>query len=100
MDSTQNYLCKFQNCKCHKVSSMSISIGVNERPENLPQGNSPDALFDNLIDRPTLASRMGISLSYVSKLVSEEELPYLKIGRTVRYEWTQVRSWLEQRKRP
>ena len=75
-----------------------LGLRVERRPlDALPSGGK---IFENLIDRKDLAELMGLSPSYVSKLMADEGLPYLKIGRSVRYEWSEVKSWLSKRKRP
>lgn len=56
--------------------------------------------FDNLLDRKTLASRLSLSPSYISKLMAQEGLPYRKIGRAVRFSMVEVMAFLEQRRRP
>jgi len=67
-------------------------------------GPSPVArqglFFENLFTRNQLAEKFGLSPSFISKLMSEEGLPYLKIGRAVRFRVSEVAVWLQKRSRP
>ena len=57
-------------------------------------------LFENLIDRKQLAVKLGVSPALISKLMVVEGLPYIKIGRAVRYDLREVMVFLNKRKRP
>ena len=44
-----------------------------------------------LLDKEALAQRMGVSHSYVSKLVATKRIPVIKLGwRTQRFSWPAV----------
>jgi excisionase family DNA binding protein len=58
------------------------------------------SVFDNLVTRTELSEKLGLSESYISKLMSDENLPYFKIGRSVRVRLTEVVVWLQTRRRP
>jgi len=58
------------------------------------------SVFDNLVTRTELSEKLGLSESYISKLMSEGNLPYFKIGRSVRFRLTEVVVWLQTRRRP
>jgi len=58
------------------------------------------AFIDNLLTRKQLAEKFGLSPSFISKLMAEEDLPYLKIGRAVRFRISEVAVWLQKRSRP
>ena len=62
-------------------------------------GQAP-SFFENLLTRNQLAEKFGLSPSFISKLMSEEGLPYLKIGRAVRFRVLEVAVWLQKRSRP
>lgn len=55
-------------------------------------------LFENqkLVTREELSDILQLSKSTVSKLMNEG-LPYLKIGRSVRYQVDKVLAWLQRR---
>jgi excisionase family DNA binding protein len=50
----------------------------------------------NLIDIPTLAGWLGISVRHVRRLVTEKRIPYIKVGYFVRFDAEQIRHWLEE----
>jgi predicted DNA-binding transcriptional regulator AlpA len=56
-------------------------------------------LFDianNWITKKQLATKLGVSVSLISKLMTEG-LPYLKVSRAVRYRLSDVEAWLLRR---
>lgn len=57
-------------------------------------------VFENLIAKQELARRFDVSMSFISKLMADEGLPFIKIGRAVRFEWNLVKSWLQKRRKP
>ena len=61
---------------------------------------SQPRLFENLVDRTELAMRLSLSPSYISKLMKNDGLPSLKIGRSVRFKLSEVVEFLQRRKRP
>jgi excisionase family DNA binding protein len=61
---------------------------------------TPQQLFLNLIDRKQLAQKLGVSPSFISKLMVEQGLPHIKLGRAVRYDLREVMAFLNERKFP
>jgi excisionase family DNA binding protein len=57
-------------------------------------------IFENLVDKKQLAKLMSLSVSYIDKMMAQEGLPHFKIGRAVRYRFSEVTAFLERRKRP
>ena len=47
-----------------------------------------------LIDVPTLAQRLGVRDKFVRRLVDERRVPFVKVGRLVRFDPAQVDAWL------
>jgi excisionase family DNA binding protein len=47
-----------------------------------------------LIDVPTLAQRLGIQVSFVRKLVDQRRIPFVRIGRLIRFDPDEVGAWL------
>jgi excisionase family DNA binding protein len=47
-----------------------------------------------LIDVPTLAQRLGIQVSFVRKLVDQRRIPFIRIGRLIRFDPDEVDGWL------
>ncbi len=48
----------------------------------------------SLIDIPELADELGVKVSYVRRLGHERRVPYVKVGRLVRFDPAEVRAWL------
>lgn len=57
-------------------------------------------LFENLADRRQLAAKLGVSPSFISKLMAKQELPYIRLGRAVRFDLREVMAFLNERKFP
>jgi excisionase family DNA binding protein len=47
-----------------------------------------------LLDKDELAARLGVSERFVRRLVEERRIPYLKIGRFVRFDPVDIDRWL------
>ena len=60
--------------------------------------DSSRLLYENLIDRTQLAEKLGLSPSYISKLMQFGGLPFLKIGRATRFSVQEVAAFLERRR--
>jgi excisionase family DNA binding protein len=45
-----------------------------------------------------LAERLGITVRHVRRLVPEKRLPYLKVGKLVRFDPDQIMQWLASRR--
>lgn len=53
---------------------------------------------ENLLTKIQVAEMLGLSLSTVNRFVREKQLPYIRIGRQVRFSPTEIRIYLEQNK--
>ncbi len=51
-----------------------------------------------LIDIPTVAERLGVDTRFVRRLVHENRLPYIKVGKFVRFEQADVEAWIADRR--
>lgn len=49
---------------------------------------------DSLLDIDGLADRLGVGERFVRRLVEERRIPFLKIGRLVRFEVCDVEAWI------
>ena len=47
-----------------------------------------------LLDIDGLATRLGVTSRFVPRLVEERRVPYLKIGRSVWFDPSDVESWI------
>jgi excisionase family DNA binding protein len=53
-----------------------------------------------LLDVPKAAGRLGITERHLRELIYRREVPYVKVGRLVRFDPTDLAAWLEARKVP
>ena len=51
-----------------------------------------------LIDVGQAAVRLGVSVRYVRRLVSEQRLPYVKVGKFVRFDLAELEQWIDDRR--
>ncbi len=51
-----------------------------------------------LMDIETLAVRLGVSVRFVRRLVAERRMPFLKIGKFIRFDPADVDAWIELRR--
>ena len=49
---------------------------------------------DQLLDIAGLAERLGVGERFVRRLVNERRIPFLKIGRHVRFDVAEVEAWI------
>jgi len=49
---------------------------------------------DNLVDIAGLAERLGVGERFIRRLVHERRIPFLKIGRHVRFDTNDVDAWI------
>jgi excisionase family DNA binding protein len=74
---------------------------AGQKPNLISQKFSePDPEFAIVVDRDELARRLMVSPSFISKLMAEEGLPHMKIGRSTRFDVSDVRAWLKRRRKP
>ncbi len=66
-----------------RVEQSSTGSGV----EQLPQ----------LLDGPTLARLLGTTERHVRRLVAERRIPFVRVGRFIRFEPNAIARWLEDR---
>jgi excisionase family DNA binding protein len=74
---------------------------LTNRPRHMDSGLSQTSIFDNGIVKlvwnvEDVARELECSVRHVRKLVSENKIPYLKIGRLVRFSPLRVREWLHK----
>jgi excisionase family DNA binding protein len=59
-----------------------------------PGSGGDSAVGVVLLDRDEVAARLGVSERMVGRLVEERRIPYVKIGRFVRFEPGEIDRWL------
>lgn len=53
-----------------------------------------DLTSSSLIDLPTVAQRLGVNHRHVRRLVAERRIPFLKWGHLLRFDPTEIDTWL------
>lgn len=56
-----------------------------------------ELLLPTLLDQRGLAGRLGITERHVRRLVAERRIPYVKVGRFVRFDPRAVAAWIGTR---
>ncbi len=59
-----------------------------------------ETYFESLFDKEKLAVKLNLSVSFINKLMRNEGLPYVKLGKAVRFRVSETLSWLQQRRMP
>jgi excisionase family DNA binding protein len=47
-----------------------------------------------------LAQRLGITIRHVRRLVADRRIPYIKVGKLVRFDSEEIAQWLNGQRRP
>ncbi len=61
-------------------------------------GGNSNKHFEALLSKKELVVALGVSSSFVNKLMANESLPYFKIGRAVRFRISEISAWLNTRR--
>jgi excisionase family DNA binding protein len=56
--------------------------------------------FDVLINVDELAGWLGIEVVFVRRLIAERRIPFVKIGRLVRFDPEEITAWIDGRRVP
>jgi excisionase family DNA binding protein len=54
--------------------------------------------FMRLIDSEALAPWLGVEIVFVRRLVAERRIPFLKIGKFVRFDPDEVAMWIDEQR--
>lgn len=54
----------------------------------------------SLLDIESVARRLGVSVRHIRRLVHERRIPYLKWGHLLRFDPTEIETWLNRVRRP
>ena len=72
---------------------MSPKIRDAEKPAtSKPTVESP------LLDIDTVAAVLGVTRRHVQRLVSERRIPFLRVGRFIRFDEASLNVWLDQQR--
>ena len=79
-----------EDCPHRRVGRPLVGVdGRADRPRRSDRGQEP------LLDIDDLATRLGVTARFVRRLVEERRVPYLKIGRLVRFDPVEVERWID-----
>lgn len=53
-----------------------------------------------LIDVPALAIELGVTQRFIRRLVAEDRVPFIKIGKFVRFDPREIDRWVDEARRP
>jgi excisionase family DNA binding protein len=68
-------------------------------PRSESRKSPAEALTSPLIDIRGVAQVLGVTPRHIQRLVAERRIPYLKIGRFVRFDRAELDVWLDQQRR-
>lgn len=55
---------------------------------------------NNLLDKPQLGELLHVSVKTLDKWVCDREIPFVKVGRLVRFRPEEIDAWLDERRVP
>ena len=60
-------------------------------------GAPPEMVFEKLVwSVEDVAKELSISIRHVYRLISNDKIPYSKVGRLVRFSPTKISEWLQK----
>jgi excisionase family DNA binding protein len=68
--------------------------------EQRRRGMTDIGTIPQLLTIDQLAGRLGITVRHVRRLVAEKRVPYLKVGRLVRFDPSEIANWLRDSAHP
>jgi len=68
--------------------------GMSRRPSSEVAAGTGRAL----LDIAALAERLGVTERFVRRLVDERRIPFLKIGRFIRFDPADVTAWIDEQR--
>lgn len=75
-----------------RVSELVNSVGSEDICED-------PLFFENCLTKEQLAKRLNVSVSFINKMMANHGLPYMKLGRAVRFKLSEIVAFLERRQR-
>jgi excisionase family DNA binding protein len=57
-------------------------------------------MIPELMSIDQLAQRLGITMRHVRRLVADRRIPYIKVGKLVRFDSEEIAQWLDGQRRP
>jgi excisionase family DNA binding protein len=69
-----------------------------KRAGTASSSETPSALSRSLLDTEAVAAALCVTPRHIQRLVSERRIPHIKVGRFVRFDPDELKSWLETHK--
>jgi excisionase family DNA binding protein len=66
--------------------------------EQRRRGMTDLSTIPQLLTIDQVAERLGITVRHVRRLVAEKRVPYLKVGKLVRFNPDEIKQWLASRR--
>lgn len=66
----------------------------------MPRGRKPGDELPALADIEAVARSLGVGVRYVRRMVFEKRIPYVKVGRLLRFEMNEVARFIEANRVP
>ena len=61
---------------------------------------APTVTLPDLLDIDQLAKHLGTSHRHIRRLIAERRIPYVKVGRLIRFDPAEIATWLDQTRQP
>jgi len=71
-----------------------VGMGARTRPSQVTQPHPTPAAV-GLLDVAEVALRLGATVRFVRRLVAERRIPYVKVGKFVRFDPAEVEAWID-----
>ncbi|MGA2930722.1 MAG: helix-turn-helix domain-containing protein [Acidimicrobiales bacterium] len=62
------------------------------------RSSTATASYASLLDINTVADSLGVTPRFVRRLVAERRIPYVKVGKFVRFDPGELDMWLDQQR--
>lgn len=97
-----------ESLPCHKVGHLvrfdpaNMTHWLDER-RVWPPGwagvarRREQAVLPSLINLATVAEHLGVTQRHIRRLIAERRIPFLRVGRLIRFEPAELAAWLEDR---
>jgi excisionase family DNA binding protein len=92
-------LSRYVTTPCNRGQEVAAASAL--RCESPTRGETcPTSTTARHLSIDELADRLGITVRHVRRLVAQRRVPYLKVGRLVRFDPVEIAEWLDTRHRP
>ena len=55
----------------------------------------PNTTLPTLVDIDTVAGHLGVSVRHIRRLIDERRIPFVKVGRHVRFDVEAIAGWVD-----